>query len=82
MRLFDACALCLQRARDPMACQKGHLFCKECVLTDLGACLCLHQCLPTYFCTSCPVWECPCFIRPRSVEVVTEPGKLGSVANQ
>ncbi|RPD61817.1 hypothetical protein L226DRAFT_533998 [Lentinus tigrinus ALCF2SS1-7] len=35
MRRFDACALCLQRARDPMACQKGHLFCKECVLTDL-----------------------------------------------
>ena len=37
MRRFDACALCLQRARDPVACQKGHLFCRECVLTDLGA---------------------------------------------
>ena len=36
MRRFDACALCLQRARDPVACQKGHLFCRECVLTDLG----------------------------------------------
>ncbi|KAI8989019.1 hypothetical protein BD414DRAFT_322880 [Trametes punicea] len=35
MRRFDACALCLQRARDPVACQKGHLFCRECVLTDL-----------------------------------------------
>ncbi|TFK86213.1 hypothetical protein K466DRAFT_493239 [Polyporus arcularius HHB13444] len=35
MRPFDACALCLQRARDPVACQKGHMFCKECVLTDL-----------------------------------------------
>ncbi|TBU47143.1 hypothetical protein BD309DRAFT_1057204 [Dichomitus squalens] len=35
MRRFDACALCLQRARDPVACQKGHLFCKECTLTDL-----------------------------------------------
>ncbi|KAH9848158.1 hypothetical protein C2E23DRAFT_470379 [Lenzites betulinus] len=35
MRRFDACALCLQRARDPVACQKGHLFCKECALTDL-----------------------------------------------
>lgn len=36
MRRFDACALCLQRARDPVACQKGHMFCKECVYTDLG----------------------------------------------
>ncbi|KAI6145175.1 hypothetical protein BKA82DRAFT_4170659 [Pisolithus tinctorius] len=35
MRNFDACALCLQRARDPVACDQGHLFCKECVYTDL-----------------------------------------------
>ncbi|KAH9022161.1 hypothetical protein EDB85DRAFT_1997073 [Lactarius pseudohatsudake] len=35
MRRFDACALCLQRARDPVACQDGHLFCKECAYTDL-----------------------------------------------
>ncbi|KAI0075173.1 hypothetical protein K474DRAFT_1664557 [Panus rudis PR-1116 ss-1] len=35
MRRFDCCALCLQRAREPVACQKGHLFCKECVYTDL-----------------------------------------------
>ncbi|PSS37967.1 hypothetical protein PHLCEN_2v194, partial [Hermanssonia centrifuga] len=35
MRRFDACALCLQRAREPLACNKGHLFCKECVYTDL-----------------------------------------------
>ncbi|KAH9834798.1 uncharacterized protein C8Q71DRAFT_766449 [Rhodofomes roseus] len=35
MRRFDACALCLQSAREPVACQKGHLFCKECVYTDL-----------------------------------------------
>ncbi|KIJ64689.1 hypothetical protein HYDPIDRAFT_89448 [Hydnomerulius pinastri MD-312] len=35
MRNFDACALCLQRARDPMACDHGHLFCKECAYTDL-----------------------------------------------
>ncbi len=35
MRRFDACALCLQRARDPVACQGGHLFCKECAYTDL-----------------------------------------------
>ena len=37
MRQFDACSLCLQRAREPVACVKGHLFCKECVYTDLGA---------------------------------------------
>jgi len=35
MRRFDCCALCLQRAREPVACHKGHLFCKECVYTDL-----------------------------------------------
>ncbi|KAH9934101.1 hypothetical protein B0H21DRAFT_825738 [Amylocystis lapponica] len=35
MRRFDACSLCLQRAREPVACQKGHLFCKECAYTDL-----------------------------------------------
>jgi nitric oxide synthase-interacting protein len=38
MRRFDACALCLQRARDPIACQEGHLFCKECAYTDLREC--------------------------------------------
>jgi nitric oxide synthase-interacting protein len=35
MRSFDACALCLQRARDPIACDHGHLFCKECAYADL-----------------------------------------------
>jgi len=35
MRRFDACALCLNRAREPVACDEGHLFCKECVYTDL-----------------------------------------------
>ncbi|KAL0951228.1 hypothetical protein HGRIS_007949 [Hohenbuehelia grisea] len=35
MRRFDACALCLNRAREPVACDHGHLFCKECVYTDL-----------------------------------------------
>lgn len=35
MRRFDACALCLNRAREPLACDEGHLFCKECAYTDL-----------------------------------------------
>ncbi|KAG6852883.1 hypothetical protein C0991_008396 [Blastosporella zonata] len=35
MRRFDACALCLNSAREPVACGEGHLFCKECVYTDL-----------------------------------------------
>ncbi|KZV93926.1 hypothetical protein EXIGLDRAFT_716557 [Exidia glandulosa HHB12029] len=35
MRRFDACSLCLQRAREPLACPSGHLFCKECIYTDL-----------------------------------------------
>lgn len=35
MRRFDACALCLNSAREPVACNEGHLFCKECAYTDL-----------------------------------------------
>ena len=35
MKRFDACSLCLQKARQPVACDEGHLFCKECVYTDL-----------------------------------------------
>ncbi|KAF8317897.1 hypothetical protein DL93DRAFT_479799 [Clavulina sp. PMI_390] len=35
MRQFDACSLCLQRARDPVACQRGHIYCRECALSDL-----------------------------------------------
>jgi len=37
MRPFDACALCLQRARDPTACSRGHIYCKECIYADLLA---------------------------------------------
>lgn len=36
MRPFNACSLCLERARIPLACSEGHLFCTECVFTDLG----------------------------------------------
>ncbi|KAI9330960.1 hypothetical protein BDR26DRAFT_938617 [Obelidium mucronatum] len=35
MRNFDACFLCLQTARDPMACTKGHLACKECYFENI-----------------------------------------------
>ncbi|KZT38939.1 hypothetical protein SISSUDRAFT_1046260 [Sistotremastrum suecicum HHB10207 ss-3] len=35
MRRFDACSLCLQRAREPHSCQDGHIYCKECIYTDL-----------------------------------------------
>lgn len=35
MKSFNACALCLERARNPVACSEGHLFCTECVYTDL-----------------------------------------------
>jgi len=37
MRSFNACALCLNTARDPVSCGDGHLFCRECVLTDIRA---------------------------------------------
>ncbi|KAL6197526.1 hypothetical protein ACLB2K_033134 [Fragaria x ananassa] len=32
---FDACCLCLKPFIDPMSCQKGHVFCKECILECL-----------------------------------------------
>src|ERR1700753_1457355 len=35
MKPFDSCALCLQQARDPVACSSGHLYCRECIYTDL-----------------------------------------------
>ncbi|ORY45325.1 hypothetical protein BCR33DRAFT_850162 [Rhizoclosmatium globosum] len=35
MRNFDSCFLCLQTARDPMSCTKGHLACKECYFENI-----------------------------------------------
>lgn len=35
LRAFDACCLCLQRAQRPVCDSHGHLFCKECVLSDI-----------------------------------------------
>ncbi|KAG8738262.1 hypothetical protein FRC10_007095 [Ceratobasidium sp. 414] len=35
MKRFDACTLCLQQAREPVACGQGHIYCKECVYSDL-----------------------------------------------
>jgi len=34
---IDACCLCLQIAIKPVCCQQGHLFCKECIILNLGA---------------------------------------------
>jgi len=34
---FDACCLCLKPLIDPLACPKGHTFCKECILECLLA---------------------------------------------
>ncbi|RUS29189.1 hypothetical protein BC938DRAFT_480943 [Jimgerdemannia flammicorona] len=36
-RDFDACHLCLQRARDPVCCPQGHLSCRECALENILA---------------------------------------------
>lgn len=32
---FDVCCLCLQELKDPLCCQKGHLFCRECIYSSL-----------------------------------------------
>ena len=37
MRNFDACCLCLQTAREPLACLKGHIACKECIYENILA---------------------------------------------
>ncbi|RHZ88128.1 hypothetical protein Glove_26g111 [Diversispora epigaea] len=37
MREYDACYLCLQRARDPVCCSNGHLYCRECILENILA---------------------------------------------
>ncbi|CAD6939509.1 unnamed protein product [Tilletia controversa] len=35
LRAFDMCCLCLAAARNPVVCNEGHLFCKECILDSL-----------------------------------------------
>lgn len=34
---FEQCSLCLCRAKDPHACEHGHLFCRVCVFENLVA---------------------------------------------
>ncbi|KAI9250884.1 hypothetical protein BDA99DRAFT_204314 [Phascolomyces articulosus] len=34
-REYDACFLCLQTARDPVACPQGHLACRECMYESI-----------------------------------------------
>jgi len=35
MRRFDSCYLCLQKARTPLSCLKGHISCRECTVEHL-----------------------------------------------
>ncbi|PKI82759.1 hypothetical protein MVES_003263 [Malassezia vespertilionis] len=35
MRAFQACYLCLQDAQRPVCCSEGHMYCKECILSDI-----------------------------------------------
>lgn len=37
LRDFDACYLCLAKARDPLVCSRGHLACKECIYENILA---------------------------------------------
>lgn len=32
---FSACSICLKLAENPISCHKGHLFCKECIYTNI-----------------------------------------------
>lgn len=35
MKKLDSCCLCLGQAQNSVACSKGHLYCKECILSSL-----------------------------------------------
>ncbi|KAK4046620.1 hypothetical protein OIO90_006490 [Microbotryomycetes sp. JL221] len=35
MKDYNACSLCLETARDPKACLEGHVFCQECIVTNM-----------------------------------------------
>ncbi|KAJ3127155.1 hypothetical protein HK098_006703 [Nowakowskiella sp. JEL0407] len=37
LRDFDACYLCLSKARTPLSCSKGHISCKECIYENMYA---------------------------------------------
>lgn len=34
---FGSCSLCLESAVDPVACARGHIFCRECALSNILA---------------------------------------------
>jgi len=34
-RRFEQCHLCLQKAKNPVICAKGHIFCKNCITENL-----------------------------------------------
>ena len=35
MKAFDHCTLCLQPVVQPLCCNEGHIFCKECIYSNL-----------------------------------------------
>lgn len=39
LRSYDACALCLHNAREPVSCSEGHLFCKVSADSFLAVCI-------------------------------------------
>ena len=34
-RQFEMCNLCLKRIISPMVCERGHIFCKNCIVINL-----------------------------------------------
>jgi nitric oxide synthase-interacting protein len=57
MRRFDACSLCLQTAREPVCCKDGHLFCKECAVSDLRGVFSCYFSAPTLIVRTAPVTQ-------------------------
>jgi hypothetical protein len=35
MKPVDSCSLCIAKARNPVCCDKGHVYCKECILDSI-----------------------------------------------
>lgn len=34
-RNFEQCNLCLQEVKNPVTCEKGHIFCRDCIMENM-----------------------------------------------
>jgi nitric oxide synthase-interacting protein len=34
-KVFEQCVLCLSTVKEPVSCLKGHVFCRECIMSNM-----------------------------------------------